>query len=479
MLPPFVSDAVQRPASASPPPAVGPFPDPEPDPIRHDLRLGRLLLVWAPLAATFLLVTGSTPVVNAAINRLPGRIHEVELASFAVFLATILVLHSPLFVSREIAIKLSVDRAGSRRALLFCMSAGAVIALIEIVLGWTSLAAWVLGHFSNRPEVVSAAHGAFSILWPVPVLIAVRGVYQAHQIRNDDTLFVGLGTLVRLGFTVLLGFWAAPRLGLNGADLGALCVTVGLVVEALFTIARARAKSRPPERADIVPLGPLRFGLPLMFANLLGVGASLLILKIAGLVPARVQDSSLAAYQEVRPLLWLFCSGAFALQSLTTAKVRAPADERAMVRFALLVGSVLTILLGLVAFTPLQRVVLVDLLGEDPEGTVLAFTEPTLRLAALLPLLVSMRFVTRGVLIARGHTRAITVANGLLLVLLGSAMTLKLLPSEQNGAWNAYVLWTCLLVLEVAILARVAFRGGWGGVRMGSDIRPAREALIR
>ena len=39
---------------------------------RPDLRPGRLIAVWVPLALTFLLVTGSTPVVNAAINRLPG-----------------------------------------------------------------------------------------------------------------------------------------------------------------------------------------------------------------------------------------------------------------------------------------------------------------------------------------------------------------------------------------------------------------------
>ena len=79
--------------------------------IRPDLRLGRLLAVWAPLAATFLLVTGSTPVINASINRLPGRVHEVDLAAFALFLAFIVVLHSPLFVTREIAKRADANMA--------------------------------------------------------------------------------------------------------------------------------------------------------------------------------------------------------------------------------------------------------------------------------------------------------------------------------------------------------------------------------
>ena len=443
-----------------------------------------MLVVWAPLAATFLLVTGSTPVINAAINRLPGRDHEVDLAAFAVFLSTIIVLHSPLFVSREIAIKLSVDRAGARRAMRFCVSAGAVVALVELVLGWTPLGAWVVSHFSDRPDIIASAHGAFRLIWPVPMLIAVRGVYQAHQIRADDTLFVGLGTLVRLVFTAVLGFWVAPMVGIDGATLGAICVTAGLVVEAVFTMWRSRTKARPPETAERdgegedQRLNPLRFGLPLMFANFLGVGASLLFLYVAGLVPADLQDSSLAAYQEVRPLHWLFCSGAFALQSLVTAKVRAPEDERWMMRFGLIVGGALTLLLGLVAFTPLRTFVLVNLMGEDPDGRVLAFAIPALRIAAGLPILVALRFTVRGILISRGKTRAITVANIILLALMSAAIVLRLLPDPENGAFNAYALWIVFLCIEIAMLSAVAFRGGWGGPR-AAQVRPAREALIR
>jgi Na+-driven multidrug efflux pump len=422
-------------------------------------------------------VTGSTPVINAAINRLPGRDHEIDLAAFAVFLSTIIVLHSPLFVAREIAIKLSLDRAGSRRAMLFCVSAGAVVSLFEIVLGWTPLGAWVVGHFSDRPEIVESAHRAFRLIWPVPMLIAVRGVYQAHQIRADDTLFVGLGTLVRLGFTAVLGFAIAPRIGIDGATLGAICVTAGLVVEAAFTMWRSRAKARPPETAEGERLNPLRFGLPLMFANFLGVGASLLFLYIAGLVPAAVQDSSLAAYQEVRPLHWLFCAGAFALQSLVTAKVRAPEDERWMLQFGLIVGAALTVLLSLVAFTPLRLVVLVDLLGEDPNGRVLKFATPALQIAAGLPILVALRFTVRGTLIARGKTRAITVFNIILIGLMLLTIAAGWLPDPENGAFNAYVLWVVFLAIEIAVLSAVAFRGGWGG-RRAPPVRPAREALI-
>ena len=424
---------------------------------REELRPGRLLPIWAPLAATFLLVTGSTPIVNASINRLPGRDHPADLAAFALFLVCTIVIHSPLFVTREIAIKLSVDRAGSRRALRFCLLAGAVVALFELTLGLTPLGAWVLGAFTERESIVAGAHRAFLVIWPVPLLIAVRGVYQAHQIRVDDTLFVGLGTVVRLVFTAVLGLALAPHLNVNGPMLGALCVLMGVSTETVFAVVRARARARPPERSDDEALHPLRFGLPLMVANLLGVGASLFYLRIAGIVPDDVQEDSLAAFQEVKSLHWLFGAGAFAFQALTTAKVRTRADIGPMMRFSALVSGALTLLFAICVFTPLRDWILVDLMNERADGEVVRLAAPALVVAVSMPLLTGLRFGLRGVLISRGHTRAITVVNILTLLILATVVWQRLLPF-QNGALNAYWLWLAVLLLEVAILARLVRR---------------------
>ncbi|MHC4816495.1 MAG: hypothetical protein ACYTF8_00345 [Planctomycetota bacterium] len=425
---------------------------------REELRPRRLLPIWAPLAATFLLVTGSTPIVNASINRLPGRDHPADLAAFALFLVCTIVIHSPLFVTREIAIKLSVDRAGSRRALRFCLLAGAVVALFELILGLTPLGAWILGGFTDHESIVTGAHRAFLVIWPVPLLIAVRGVYQAHQIRVDDTLFVGLGTVVRLIFTALLGLALAPHLDVSGPMLGALCVLMGVAMETAFAVLRARAKARPPEHSDDETFHPLRFGLPLMLANLLGVGAALFYLRIAGLVPDDVQEDSLAAFQEVKSLHWLFGAGAFAFQSLTTAKVRTRADVGPMMRFSVLVSGGLTLLFALCVFTPLRDWILIDLMNEQAGGEVVRLAAPALIVAVSMPLLNGVRFGLRGVLISRGHTRAITVANVVTLSLLTLAIWQRLLPFPGNGALNAYWLWLGVLLIEVAVLARLVWR---------------------
>jgi O-antigen/teichoic acid export membrane protein len=224
-------------------------------------------------------------------------------------------------------------------------------------------------------------------------------------------------------------------------------------------------------------LNPLGFGLSLMFANFLGVVASLFHLRIAGLVPAAIQESSLAAFQEVRPLHWIFASGAFALQSLTAAKVRSRADERPMLRFALFVGGALTLALGICAFTPpIRRWILVDVMGEQEGGMVLTLAEPALMVSALTPILIGMRFCLRGILISRGRTRAITLCNVLSLLLIATALAFGLLPSRLNGALNAFLLWMSVLVVEIAILARVALGArGEPGV-LPPPVRTPRES---
>ena len=157
----------------------------------------------------------------------------------------------------------------------------------------------------------------------------------------------------------------------------------------------------------------------------------------------------------MRPLAWLFTAGGFAIQSLTTAKVNSRADEIPMVRFGVFVGATLSLLMGLCAFVePVRSWILVDLMGERPGGRVLEFAVPSLMLAVGLPLFQSVRFALRGVLIARHHTRAITVINLVSLAMIGTAISFELLPTA-NGSFNAYVIWFSTMAVELVVMFRL------------------------
>jgi Na+-driven multidrug efflux pump len=147
-----------------------------------------------------------------------------------------------------------------------------------------------------------------------------------------------------------------------------------------------------------------------------------------------------------------------------------------MLRFAAIVGGGLSVVFGLCAFTPLREGILVDLLGEKPDGAVLALAEPALMLAVAQPLLSAIRFGLRGVLISRGQTRPITAVNVLTLLLLAAAIALEFQTTGDNGALNAYVIWTAALLIEIALLARAAARGAPVPPLLPPPVRTPRES---
>lgn len=425
---------------------------------REDLRLRRLLALWAPLALTFLLLSGGTPVVNKSINRLEGVDNVRELAGYSLLLGFAVFAHSPLLVTREIAIKLSVDAAGMRLSMWICGIAGASVAALELLLGFTPLGAFVLGRFTDDRALIESAHRALPLLAPMPLLVAIRGVYQAQEIRAENTLLVGLGTLCRLAVTALLGVGFGNALELPGPSLGAFLMSVGITVETLVGVlgTRYRMRRRPAPAPGVRHPKPVRFALALMLANALGVAALVFHLRIAGEAVAAWQAPSLAAHQEVRSAAWFLTAGAIALQSMTTAKAGTPEGARAMLRFACGVGLALTALFALLSVPAVRELVFVRWLDERSDGPVVELLAPALAVGALLPLLQAVRFALRGILLARGATKAITMTTVLTLFLLSLAFGFELYPAPRNGALNTAIWWAGTLVVECAVLARYA-----------------------
>jgi len=214
-----------------------------------------------------------------------------------------------------------------------------------------------------------------------------------------------------------------------------------------------------------------------MIANSLGVAASVFYLKFTGAVPAGQQANSFAAFQEVRSLQWLLVSGAVALQSLATAKVRTRADAIAMLRFGVTVSGALTVGFAVCAVVPsFRHAILVDMLGEVSGGDAFLMASTALLVAAAMPLLQGARFVLRGVLISRGQTGAITVATVTTLLTLSTALSFGFVVSKLNGALNAYVWWAITLVVEIAILFRAVFRAPSKPSGIPIAVRTPREA---
>jgi len=446
--------------------------------IREDLRLRRLAALWAPLALTFLLLSGGTPAINTSINGLLGVDNVRELAGYSLLLGFAVFAHSPLLVTREIAIKLSVDRAGMRQAMAICGLAGLAVAALELLLGLTPLGAIVLGAFTSDAALIASAHRALALLAPMPLMVAIRGVYQAQEIRTENTLLVGLGTVCRLAVTAFVGIRYGKALGLSGPALGAFLMSLGIVVETIVGVfgTRYRMSRREPPPPGERPAHPVRFALLLMLSNVLSVAAITFHVRIAASVSEAAHAASLAAYQEVRSTSWFLGAGAIALQSLTTAKATTSAGSRAMLRFALLVGGALAVVYALLSVPAVRDLVYVRWMKERADGPVVAMLAPALAVAAALPLVQAIRFSLRGILIARGATTAITTTTMLTLLILATATGFGIRLSAENGALNATAWWLTTLLIECAMLARYALFPKRRAEELPATVRSPRES---
>jgi Na+-driven multidrug efflux pump len=161
----------------------------------------------------------------------------------------------------------------------------------------------------------------------------------------------------------------------------------------------------------------------------------------AGIAAAGMARASLAAW----PVAWgfaiLIAGPAWSLQQLTTALAVDEAAYRRVRTFALSLSGIFSVLLAVVAFTPLYGLVMGGVYNLSPELQELA--RPALQLMSVYPLLLGSQSVLRGVFIRAGNTRVVR-----------SAMTVNVLTLAAMvlaGVW--FFSLTGVMVAAIAVLA--------------------------
>lgn len=204
----------------------------------------------------------------------------------------------------------------------------------------------------------------------------------------------------------------------------------------------ARAASRIESAASF----GARFG-PLAVASLLGTAAGPLLNAILGAHadPARELAGFWTAFAAVLALE----SGCLALQSASTVMARAGMRPARLDRAALVVGGATSALVAMLAATAPGHAAWARL--SPGSADVAAVAERALAGLALLPLLVALRAVSGGQLLAAGRTRA--VANGAVTrVALLLIATLSTRSSGASGAATAALAVVLAAAAEVLVL---------------------------
>jgi hypothetical protein len=224
----------------------------------------------------------------------------------------------------------------------------------------------------------------------------------------------------------------------RGAVVAGLAMVLSVTVEAsvITVAARPVLRSGPYQRRAMDPesrryiLRDLwRFYRPLMVTTLLR--QSIRPILNAGIAAALLARASLAAW----PVTWgftiLIAGPAWSLQQLTTAVAEGRESYRRVRAFALSLSLLFSVLLALVAFTPLYETVMGGVYNLSAELQQVARLGT--QLMCLYPVLMGAQSLLRGVLIRGGCTAAVRAAMTANVVVSAATIFAAVRLSPLNG----------------------------------------------
>jgi hypothetical protein len=424
-----------------------------------ELSPRRILALWWPLAASWLLMGVELPLFTACVARMGAP--EVSLAAYGSLVFPIaLVIEAPIMMLLAAATTLAGDRESWGRVRRFMHKASACLTALHAGIAFTPLFDLLAERvFGVPPVVVEPARLGFQLMTPWTWSIAYRRAHQGVLIRYERSRPVMIGTCLRLAANALvyLAGFAAFRLGFAppGIAVGAMAVVCGVLSEAAFIgwctrlLLAERALPPSPDGAALTRAAFLRFYVPLALTPLIALVTQ--PLGAAAMAHMREPLLSLAAWPALHGLLFLVRTGGFAFNEVVLSLLDAPGAPRALRSFGLRLGVLSSALLLALAGTPLAFLWFDGLMGLPAEVGGVAVGAALF--GVLWPLSQALQSWLQGSLTHLRRTRHVTEA---MLVFFASVAALLALGVRHWPGPGAHC---AVLAITLASLAQTAWLG--------------------
>lgn len=375
-----------------------------------------ILLFWAPLAATWLMMGVEGPYLAAIIARMPDP--KFNLAAHGVAYAFALLYEAPVIMLMSAATALVSDAESFRRMRNFGRFLGGLTTSVLLVSLIPSVHHFLLQDLVGLPpEVADLTYGAIWLFLPWPAAIGYRRFLQGVLIRSGRTRLVAYGTIIRVVAMSVAAFVGFRFLHIPGAWVGAMALSSGVTAEAMAARWMARdtvrtlvAQQPDPTATALSYKDIAAFYYPLALTSLIGLTVQPMLTFFMGRGASPVE--SLAVFPVVQSLSFIFRSLGLAYQDTAIALM---GDRHRHLpelnRFATVLGLSASAGLALVAYTPLSDLWFQGMSGLSPE--LAAFALFPARVIAPLPALTVLLAIQRATLVNVRRTRPITVATAL------------------------------------------------------------------
>ncbi len=398
----------------------------------------RIFKTWWPLAASWLLMGIELPALSAIVARLPNP--EINLAAYGgVVFPISLIVEAPIIMLLSASTALSRDWDSYLKLRRFTLRSAAFLTGLHLLIAFTPLFDLIVVNLLGVPsEIIEPARIGLRIMTPWAGSIAYRRFQQGILIRSGYSRAVGLGTLIRLcaDGTVLAVGYAIGTIPSIVVATGA--VAAGVLSEATY----AGLRVRPVLREHIKPAPPLdqpltfeaflAFYIPLAITALLNLAVNPLGSAAISRMPLPLE--SLAVWPVVSGLLFMLRSTGFAYNEVVVARLDQPGEIHALRQFATVLSLIVTILLLILAATPLSVFWLEKVSALKPELARLA--RMGLWFAVPWPSLSVLQNYYQGILVHSKHTRSITEGVVVFLIVFVGLLGLSVNWGQMPGLFT-------------------------------------------
>lgn len=422
---------------------------------QHPVDGRRVLRLWLPLAASWLLMACEPVLVIRAISGLAQPTLQLAAWSSVVFPIS-LVVESPIIMMLAASTSLSTDARRYRQVGRWTAGLSIALTCLHALIAFTPLYDVVaVGLLGSRPEVAEEARLGLMLMLPWTFAIGWRRYQQGLLIRFERSADVGRGTLVRLVATATVLFSFSALGSYSGVIVAALGVCAGVIAEALFASYCARrvrpALEREPLGEALTRLGFLQFYVPLALTPLITLFLQPIGAAAMNRMPRDLQ--SVAAWGPVHALVFLSRSVGMAFNEVVVSLVGRPGGPAALRRFAWLLAGGTVGALALVAATPLGALWFDHVQKLPPNVAELA------RIGAVLSLLLPATQVAlswyQGLLVHRRKTRAITEAVALYFLVSWGLLQLGITLAGRGDYTLPGLYWTVATFSLAAVIQTV------------------------
>jgi Na+-driven multidrug efflux pump len=400
--------------------------------ITESLTYRRIFLFWGPLALTWLMMSFEQPFLIAFIARLKDA--KYNLAAFGIAGSFAMIIEAPIIMLMSASTALVRGRNSYKKLKKFTDILNAVITGIQLIILIPPIFNFIVVRLMEVPEdVARLAHIALLIFLPWAASIGYRRFYQGILIRNNLTRRVTYGTMVRLSVIVIMGLLLYAA-GVKGAYVGAGAMALAVLCEAIATrmmvsrILKTLLQKEDTENGNLRLRSIARFYYPLALTSILSLGVHPFVTFFLGRSNMAVE--SLAVLPVVNSLVFVFRSMGLSYQEVNIALIGEKKQNYKVLRnYAVYLGIIVTILISVLAFTPLADLWFINVSGLSTELADLSYLP--LKIMILLPALTVLLNFQRSSQIINGTTGPISVATaveliGIIVVLLVCVVFLNL-----------------------------------------------------